>query len=64
MRAFVDEHDLIRVKVALCRGCHGELCEEILGNYKALERFDEGARLLEDIGMYDEAGEFLASIKG
>ncbi len=28
--------------------------EQILGNYKAMERFDEGARFLEEFGRVEE----------
>ena len=30
-------------EVALCKKCHGELSEQIVGNYKAMEKFAEGA---------------------
>ncbi len=52
------------LEVALCKGCHEELGEQILESYRALEKFDEGARFLEDFGRADEAGDFLAAIKG
>ena len=64
MRAFVREHGLIHLEVAFCKGCHGELSDQILANYKAMERFDEGARFLEDYGRVDEAFALLAEIKG
>ena len=63
MRAFLEEHGLIGQEIALCTKCHEELIEQILENYKALERFNEGARFLEDFGRYEEAGDFLARIK-
>ena len=50
--------------VAFCKGCHEELSEQILDNYKMMERFDEGARFLEEFGRVDEAFELLAEIKG
>ena len=50
MRAFVQERDLVGQKVAFCRGCHEELSEQILDNYKMMERFDEWARFLEEFG--------------
>ena len=64
MRAFVQEHDLVGVDVAFCKGCHEELSEQILDNYKMMERFDEGARFLEEFGRVDEAFALLAEIKG
>jgi hypothetical protein len=54
MRAFVDEHQLVGLNVALCRECHGELSEQILSNYKALGKFDEGARFLDEFGRAEE----------
>jgi hypothetical protein len=39
------------------------LGEEIVETYKALERFSEGARFLEEFGRYDDAFELLAEIK-
>jgi hypothetical protein len=50
MRAFVQEHDLVGCQVAFCKGCHDTFSEQILDNYKMMERFDEGARFLEEIG--------------
>ena len=64
MRAFVQERDLVGVDVAFCKGCHEELSEQILDNYKMMERFDEGARFLEEFGRVDEAFALLAEIKG
>ena len=52
------------LRVALCKKCHGELGEQIVANYKAMEQFAEGARFLEEFGRYDEAYELLAEIKG
>jgi hypothetical protein len=43
MRAFIDDHQLVGLNVALCRECHGELSEQILAAYKVLGKFDEGA---------------------
>ena len=63
MRAFLEEHGLVGYEIALCTKCHEEIVEQILSNYKALERFNEGARFLEDFGRYEEAGDFLARIK-
>ena len=54
MRAFVQEHDLVGVDVAFCKGCHEVFSEQILGNYKEMERFDEGARFSEEFGWADE----------
>ena len=51
-------------EIALCKKCHGELSEQIVGNYKALERFAKGSRFLEEFGRLDEAFELLAEIKG
>ncbi len=64
MRAFVQEHDLVGQEVAFCKGCHEQFSEQILENYKAMERFDEGARFLEEFGRVDEAFALLAEIKG
>ena len=64
MRAFVQERDLVSVDVAFCKGCHEVFSEQILENYKMMERFDEGARFLEEFGRVDEAFELLAEIKG
>jgi hypothetical protein len=47
-----------------CPRCRDDLLEQILGNYRALQRFDEGTRFLDDLGMYDEAETFLAAIRG
>jgi len=46
MRAFIQEHDLVGCAVAFCKGCHETFSEQILDNYKMMERFDEGARFL------------------
>ncbi len=64
MRAFIQEHDLVGCAVAFCKGCHEVFSEQILANYKAMERFDEGARFLEEFGRVDEAFALLAEIKG
>ena len=50
MRAFLQEHGLLGCEVSFCRGCHEELSEQILENYKAMERFDEGARFFTQKG--------------
>ncbi len=50
MRAFVQEHDLVGCEVSFCKGCHDVFSEQILANYKMMERFDEGARFLEEFG--------------
>jgi hypothetical protein len=54
MRAFLSEHQLVGLTVALCRECHEELSEQILGNYKALGKFDEGARFPGEFGRAEE----------
>jgi hypothetical protein len=54
MRAFVDEHQLVGLNIALCRECHEELSEQILTNYKALGKFDEGARFRGEFGRAEE----------
>ena len=54
MRAFLQEHGLVGHRVAFCKDCHEELGEQILDNYKMMERFDEGARFLEEFGWADE----------
>ena len=64
MRAFIEEHRLMGQQVALCKKCHGELSDQIVANYKAMEQFAEGARFLEEFGRTDEAYELLAEIKG
>ena len=64
MRAFIRERGLVTLEVSFCKKCHEELSEQIVANYKAMERFDEGARFLEDYGKVDEAFALLAEIKG
>ncbi len=54
MRAFVQEHGLVGCEVSFCKGCHEVFSKQILGNYKAMERFDEGARFLEEFGWAEE----------
>ena len=54
MRAFVQERDLVGQEVAFCKVCHEVFSEQILTNYKMMERFDEGARFLEEFGRADE----------
>ena len=64
MRALIEERRLVGLKVAFCPRCRDDLLEQILANYRALQRFDEGARFQGVLGMYDEAETFLAAIKG
>ncbi len=64
MRTFLQEHDLVGYAMAFCKGCHEVFSEQILANYKMMERFDEGARFLEEFGRVDEAFALLAEIKG
>ncbi len=64
MRAFLQDHGLLGLEVSFCKGCHEELGEQILGNYKMMERFSEGARFLEEFGRIDEAVALLAEIEG
>ena len=64
MRALIEERRLFGLDVAFCPRCRDDLLEQILGNYRALQRFDEGARFRGDLGMYDEAETFLAAIRG
>ncbi len=64
MRAFVQEHGLVGHQVAFCKDCHEELSEQILDFYKMMERFDEGARFLEEFGRVEVAFALLAGIKG
>ncbi len=54
MRAFIEEHRLMGMRIALCKKCHVELSEQIVGNYKAMEKFAEGARFLEEFGWAEE----------
>ena len=54
MREFIEEHQLVGKNVALCSKCHEELGEQIVATYKALERFSEGARFLEEFGWAAE----------
>ncbi len=55
MRAFVQEQGLVSHQVAFCKDCHEELSEQILDNYKMMERFDEGTRFLEEFGRVEGA---------
>jgi len=64
MREFIEEHGLVGQDVALCTKCHETLGEQIVATYKALERFSEGARFLEEFGKVEEAFELLAEMKG
>ena len=54
MRTFLQEHDLVGCEVSFCKGCHEQFSEQILANYKMMERFDEGARFLEEFGWGEE----------
>ena len=54
VRAFIEEHRLMGQEIALCKGCHKTLSEQIVGNYKAMEKFAEGARFLEEFGWAEE----------
>ena len=54
MRAFLQEHGLVGLEVGFCKGCHEVFSEQILANYKMMERFDEGARFLEEFGRAEE----------
>jgi len=54
MRAFIEEHRSMGQEIALCKKCHGELSEQIVANYKAMEKFAEGARFLEEFGWTEE----------
>ena len=63
MRGFIEEHRLTGQEIALCTRCHEGLSEQILANYRAMERFDEGARFLEEFGRFEEAYTLLAEIK-
>jgi len=54
MREFIEEHELVGQDVALCSKCHETLGEQIVATYKALERFHEGARFLEEFGWTEE----------
>ena len=55
MKDFVHEQGLVGQEVAVCNGCHDKLSEQILANYKMLERFDEGARFLGEFGRVEES---------
>ena len=50
MRRLIEERRLVGLEVALCQSCRDDLLEQILGNYRALQRFDEGARFRGDLG--------------
>ena len=50
MRALIEERGLFGLDVAFCQRCRDGLLEQILGNYRALQRFDEGARFRGDLG--------------
>ena len=41
-------------EIALCGPCSDRLGEEIVGTHRALRRFDEGARFLEEFGRAEE----------
>lgn len=48
MRVFIEEHQPVGLDIGLCRECRDRLGEQTIRNLRALERFDEGARFLED----------------
>ena len=50
MRALIEERKLVGLDVAFCQRCRDDLLEQILGNYRALQRFDEGARFRSGLG--------------
>jgi hypothetical protein len=54
MNAFIRERGLVTLEVSFCKKCHEELGEQILANYRAMERFREGARFLEGYGWAEE----------
>ena len=54
IRSFIEDNGLMGQDIALCSRCHEVLSEQIVGNYRAMERFDEGARLLEEFGRAEE----------
>ena len=56
----MEERGLVGLEVAFCQSCRDDLLEQILGNYRALQRFDEGARFLDDLGRRT----FLAGFSG
>ena len=64
VRAFIQRSGLVGMEIALCSSCGEKLGEQIVETYRALRRFDEGARFLEEFGKMDEAFELLAEIKG
>ena len=45
---------LLGLDVSFCKGYHQELSEQVLANYNAMERFDEGAGFLEEFGWAEE----------
>ncbi len=54
MRALVQEPGLVGWVVSFCKTCHDGLSEQLLDNYKMMERFDEGAIFLEEFGWAEE----------
>ena len=54
MRKVIQRHGLVGMEIALCGPCADKLGEEIVGTYRALQRFDEGARFLEEFGRAAE----------
>ena len=51
MRAIIEGHRPVALDSALCRECHDRLDEQTIRNYRALERFHEGTRFPEDLGV-------------
>jgi len=47
MRRLIEERGLFGLDIAFCQQCRDDLLEQILANYRALQRFDEGARFLD-----------------
>ncbi len=54
MRGIIEKTNLVGMEIALCGPCADRLGEEIVGAYRALQRFDEGARFLEEFGWAEE----------
>ena len=59
MRALLEECGLVGLEVALCPQCRDDLLGQILANYRALQRFDEGATT-----TWARRGTFLAGVSG
>jgi hypothetical protein len=54
MREIIEKGNLVGMEIALCSACADRLGREIVGTYRALQRFDEGARFLEEFGRAAE----------